>query len=89
MEDLCTGPAVELGFDSLRVCVRSELLARVLSDQKQRVALGVGDLEFVSAEGADLFCGGVSVDEQGFGCAACVQVLQCYTEKVLQRETNM
>lgn len=41
---------MELGFDSLRVCVRGELLARVLGDQKQGVVLGVGDLEFVSAD---------------------------------------
>lgn len=50
MEDLCEGPAVELGFDSLRVCVQGKLLARVFSDQKQRVVPGVGDLEFVSAD---------------------------------------
>lgn len=50
VEDLCTGPAVELGFDSLRVCVRSELLAGVLSDQKQCIVLRVREAEFVSAE---------------------------------------
>lgn len=50
VEDLCTGPAVELGFDALRVCVRGQLLGGVLSDQKQCIVLRVGDLEFVSAE---------------------------------------
>lgn len=50
VEDLCSGPAVELGFDSLRVCVRGELLAGVLSDKKQCVGVGVRDFEFVSAE---------------------------------------
>lgn len=50
VEGLCKGPTVELGFDALRVCVRGQLLAGVLSDQKQCVVLGVGDLEFVSAE---------------------------------------
>lgn len=50
VEDLRKGPAVELGFDSLRVRVRGELLPGVLGDQEQRVVLGVGDLELVSAE---------------------------------------
>lgn len=50
VEDLCTGPAVELSFDSLRVCVRGELLAGVLCDQKQCVVLRVGDLELVGAD---------------------------------------
>lgn len=49
MEDVRSGPAVELGFDSLRVRVRGELLASVLGDQEQSVVLGVGNLEFVSA----------------------------------------
>lgn len=86
MEDLCAGPAVKLCFDSLRVCVRGELLAGVLSDQKQCIVLRVGDLEFVSAEWADLLCGCVRVDDQGFGRAARVYFLQGYTEIVLQRE---
>lgn len=50
MEDLCTRPAVQLGFDSLRVCIRGELLAGVLGDQKQCVVLRVGNLEFESTE---------------------------------------
>ena len=50
VKDLCLGPAVELSFDALRVCVWGQLLAGVLSDQKQCVVLRVGDLEFVSAE---------------------------------------
>lgn len=50
VEDLCTGPAVELGFDSLRVRVWGELLPGVPSDQKQCVGVGVWDLELVSAE---------------------------------------
>lgn len=50
MEDMCSGPAVELGFDSLRVCVWGELLAGVLSDQKQCVVLRVGNLEFESTD---------------------------------------
>lgn len=50
VEGLHEGPAVELGFDSLRVCVRGELLAGVLSDQKQSVVLGVGDLELIRTE---------------------------------------
>lgn len=82
VEDVCTKTAVELSFDSLRVCVRGELLAGVLSDQKQCVVLGVGDPEFVSTQRADLFCGGVWVDKEGFGCAARIQVLQGYTEEV-------
>lgn len=41
---------MELGFDSLRVRVRGELLARVLRDQKHGVVLRVVDLEFVSAK---------------------------------------
>lgn len=88
VEGLCKGPAVELGFDSLRVCVGRELLARVLSDQKQCVVLRVGDLELVSAERADLLCGCVRVDDQGFGRAARVHFLQGYTEIILQRETK-
>ncbi len=50
MEDLRMGSAVELSFDSLRVRVRGELLAGVLSDQKQCIVLGIGDFELVSAE---------------------------------------
>lgn len=50
VEDLCTGPAVELGFYSLRVCVRGELLAGVLGDQKQCVVFRVRDLELVGAD---------------------------------------
>lgn len=88
VEDLCARPAVELSFDSLRVCVWGQLLAGVLSDQKQCIVFRVGDLKFVSAEWADLFCGGVRVDDQGFGRAACIHFLQGYTEIVLQRETK-
>lgn len=50
VEDLCPGPAVELGFDPLRVCVRSQLLASVLGGQKQCEGVRVRDLELVSAE---------------------------------------
>lgn len=82
VEDLCPQPAVELGFDSLGVCVGGELLTRVLSDQKQCVVLGVGDLELVSAERADLLCGCVRLNKQSFGCAACVYLLQGHTEIV-------
>lgn len=88
VEDVCTGPAVELSFDSLRVCVRGELLAGVLSDQKQCVVLRVGDLELVGADWADFLCCCVRVDDQGFGRAASVHFLQGYTEIVLQRETK-
>lgn len=87
MEDLYTRPTVELGFDSLRVCVRGELLAGVLSDQKQCVVLRVRNLEFESAERAGLFCGGVRVDDHRFGRAACVHFLQGYAEIVLQRKS--
>lgn len=88
VEGLCKWSAVELGFDSLRVRVRRQLLARVLCDQKQRVALGVGDFELVSAERADLLCGRVRVNDQSFGRAACAHLLQSYTEIVLQRDTQ-
>lgn len=70
VEDVCEGPAVELGFDSLWVCVGGELLAHVLSDQKQRVVLWVRDSELARTERADLLCGCVRVDVQCFGCAA-------------------
>lgn len=88
VEDLRMGSAVELSFDSLRVCVRSELLAGVLSDQKQCVILRVGDFEFVSAEWANLLCACVRVDNHGFGRAALVHFLQSHTEIILQRETR-
>lgn len=88
VEGLCKRPAVELGFDSLRVRVRCQLLARVLCDQKQCIVLGVGDLELVSAEWADLLCGCVRVNDQSFGRAACAHLLQGYTEIVLQRDTK-
>lgn len=32
VEGVCPGPAVEFGFDSLGMCVRSELLPRLLGD---------------------------------------------------------
>lgn len=49
MEDVSAGPTVKLGFDPLRVCVRGQLLARVLGGQKQCVILRIWDLEFESA----------------------------------------
>ncbi len=88
MEDLHMGSAVELSFDSLRVRVRGELLAGVLSDQKQCIVLGIGDFELVSAEWADLLCGCVRVDKHGFGRAAHVHFLKSHTEVILQRETK-
>lgn len=78
-------PAVQLGFDSLRVRVGAELLAGFLGNQKQRVVLSVGDLELVGAERADLFCGGVRVDHQRFGRAAQARLLQRHPEIVLER----
>lgn len=54
VEDVCEGPAVELGFDSLWVCVGGELLARVISDQKQRIVLWVRDSKLARTERADL-----------------------------------
>ncbi|TNN77892.1 hypothetical protein EYF80_011949 [Liparis tanakae] len=44
-EDLGPGPAVELGFDPLRVCVRGQLLDTVLGDQKQCEGVRIRDLE--------------------------------------------
>lgn len=82
VEDVCTGLAVELGFDALRVCVRGQLLAGVFCDQKQCVVLRVSDFELVCAEGADLLRGGIRVDEQGFGRAAYAHFLKGYTEIV-------
>lgn len=70
VKGVCEGPAVELGFDPLRVCVWGELLARVLSHQKQGVVLGVGDSKLVSAEQADLLGSRVRVNDQRFGRAA-------------------
>lgn len=62
MEGVRQRAAVELGFDPLGMRVQSQLLAGVLGDQEQRVVLRVGDLEFVSAQGADFLCGGVRVN---------------------------
>lgn len=50
VKGVCEGPAVELGFDPLGVCVWGELLARVLRHQKQCVVLEVGDSKLVSTE---------------------------------------
>lgn len=44
VKGVCSGPAVELSFDSLGVCVGSELLPHLLSDQKQCVLLRLLDL---------------------------------------------
>lgn len=49
-EDLGPGPAVELGVDPLRVCVRGQLLATVLGDQKQCEGVSIRDLELVSTK---------------------------------------
>lgn len=86
VKGVCEGPAVELGFDPLRVCVWGELLARVLSHQKQGVVLGVRDSKLVSAEQADLLGSRVRVNDQRFGRAARVGLLQGYTEVVLWRQ---
>lgn len=79
---------MELGFDSLRVSVWGKLLAGVLSDQEKRVGLRVGDFELVSAERADLLCGCVRADDQGFGSAARVPILKGDTEVILERGTK-
>lgn len=44
VKGVCSGPAVELSFDSLGMCVRSELLRRLLHNQKQGVLLRLVDL---------------------------------------------
>lgn len=44
VENVRPWPAVELGFDSLRVSVGRQLLAVVLTHQEQCKVLGVGDL---------------------------------------------
>lgn len=89
VEGVCERAAVELGFDPLRMGVQSQLLAGVLGNQEECVALWVGDLEFVSAKGADLLCGGVRVNHQGFACAARVQLLEGDPEKVLQNKSSL
>lgn len=86
VEDLSARPAVELGFDSLRVRVWGELLAGFLVDQKQSAVLRVGDPELLGAQRADLFCGGVRVDDQRFGRAAHPRLLQRDPEIVLERK---
>lgn len=86
VEGVCEGPAVELGFDSLRVCVWGELLARVLRHQKQCIVLRVRDSKLVSAEQADLLSSRVRVNDQRFGRAARVGLLQGYTKVVLWRQ---
>lgn len=78
----CSGPAVEVSFDLLGMCVGSELLPHPLSDQEQCVLFRLLDLQLLSAEGANLFCGCVRTDEQGFGCAAAVH-LQGHVEIIL------
>lgn len=84
VKGVCEGPAVELGFDPLRVCVWGELLARVLRHQKQCVVLGVRDPKLVSAEQADLLGSRVRVNNQRFGRAARAGLLQGHTEIVLR-----
>lgn len=44
------GPAVQFSFDSLGMGVGSELLPRLLGNQKQRILLRLLDLQLVSAE---------------------------------------
>lgn len=82
------GPAVELGFDLLRVCVGGELLARVPRHQKQCIVLRVGDPKLVSAEQADLLGSRVGVNDQRFGRAARVGLRQGYAKVVLWRQTQ-
>ena len=67
---------MDLCFDSLRVRVWRQLLARFLGDQKQGMVFGVGNLELVGAKRADFFCGGVRVNLQGLGGAARIYFLQ-------------
>lgn len=50
VKGVCCGPAVEFSFDSLGMCVRSELLPRLLSNQKQCILLRLLDLQLLSAE---------------------------------------
>lgn len=79
---VCSGPAVEFSFDSLGMCVGSELLLRLSINQKQSILLRLLDLQLLSAEGANLFRGCEGIDEQGFGCAAGVH-LQGHVEIIL------
>lgn len=72
VEWCCLGSAVELGFDLLGVCVRGELLAGTLRQQKEGVVLRVGNFELFSADLTDFICGGVRAHHQCFGCAAAV-----------------
>lgn len=88
VEDVRERPAVQLGFDLLGVRVGGELLPRFLGDQEQRVVLGVGDLELVGAEGADLLRRGVRLHLQGFSRAARTHLLQGDSEKVLWKENS-
>lgn len=50
MEGLNARAAVDLSFDSLRVRVRRQLLARLLGDQKEGVVFRIEDFELVGAE---------------------------------------
>lgn len=88
VEDVRERPAVQLGFDLLGVRVGGKLLPRFLGDQEQRVVLGVGDLELVGAEGADLLRRGVRLHLQGFSRAARTHLLQGDSEKVLWKENS-
>lgn len=50
VKGVCSGPAVEFSFDSLGMCVGSELLPHLLGNQKQCILLWLLDLQLLSAE---------------------------------------
>ena len=85
VEGLRPGTAVDLRFDPLGVGVGGQLLTGVPGEQEEGVVLGVGHLELVSAERADLLGGGVRLDQQGLGGAARVRLLEGDAEVILRR----
>lgn len=80
MEGLRARAAVYLRLDSLGMGVRGQLLTGVPGEQEKGIVLGVGHLEFVRAERADFFRGGIGVNEQGFGRAARAHSLESDAE---------
>lgn len=86
VEDVGLWPAVQLGFDFLRVSVLCQLLPRFVNKEEQAVLLRVPHLKLFGTELTHILGGDVRPHKEGLSRAATVDLLERHSEIILQVE---
>lgn len=86
VEDVGLRPAVQLGFDFLRISVLCQLLPRFVNKEEEAVLLRVPHLKLLSTELTYILSGDIRSYKEGLSRAATVDFLECNSEIILQVE---